>query len=82
MGTHGQNLADGTDDPDNQKRLQLQTSTIEVRHDRAHYLHNDDREQHAVDSGRGGLGKRLASGSKVLCGAVKDNCRNHHQNYC
>jgi hypothetical protein len=53
-GSDCQDLANGADDADDEKGLELQTAAIKVGEDGAHDLHDDDREKHAVHGCSGG----------------------------
>ncbi len=57
-GADGEDLPGGTDNPDDQKGLELKTGVLKVRHDGAQDFHHDHHEQGAVDHGRDVLRER------------------------
>jgi len=53
--------------------LELKSASLEVRDHCAHDFEHDDREQHAVESGRCSGGERLVARRQVVCGAEEDD---------
>ena len=70
-----------TEDPDDQERLRLKSSPVEVSHHRPHHLEHNDRDQHAIDRRGRRLGVALMRHDEIVDRLEDDEhrCSEQHQ---
>src|ERR1700730_978750 len=71
--------SNGADDSDDQERLEVESSPLEVSYHRAHDLDDDDREQHAVDCVGGGFSDWAVGGCQVVRRAIEHKPRDDQE---
>src|ERR1700694_4733811 len=71
--------SNSADDSDDQERLELESSPLEVSYHRAHYVEHDEREQPAVDCVGGCFSDWAPGGRQVVRRAIEHNPRDDQE---